>query len=117
MPKSNWKMSSLDIAELVELRDQLDRALKAKIESEEGEIRSRLDELSLFQPKSGASGRKSAVPRAAARTNPLKGRKVMPKYRGPQGETWSGRGLPPRWLTELEAKGKKRETFLIKPAE
>jgi|SRR5262249_48174918 len=28
----------------------------------------------------------------------LKGKKVPPKYRGPSGETWSGRGAKPRWL-------------------
>ena len=26
----------------------------------------------------------------------LKGRKVPPKYRGPSGETWAGRGVRPR---------------------
>ena len=33
--------------------------------------------------------------------------------RGPGGETWAGRGLTPRWLVDLEKKGKKREQFLI----
>src|ERR1700756_3454184 len=28
----------------------------------------------------------------------LKGMKVPPKYRGPSGETWAGRGARPRWL-------------------
>src|SRR5215217_3282169 len=31
------------------------------------------------------------------------GKMVQPKYRGPNGETWSGRGIPPKWLTALEA--------------
>jgi DNA-binding protein H-NS len=38
---------------------------------------------------------------------------VAPKYRGPNGETWSGRGMPPKWLTALEATGRRREEFLI----
>jgi DNA-binding protein H-NS len=34
------------------------------------------------------------------------------KYRNPKtGETWSGRGRPARWITELEAKGRKRQEF------
>lgn len=33
---------------------------------------------------------------------------VAPKYRGPTGETWSGRGRQPSWL------GKDREKFRIK---
>jgi DNA-binding protein H-NS len=41
-------------------------------------------------------------------------RPVAPKYRHPKtGDTWSGRGKPPRWLAAEEAAGKKRESFLI----
>ncbi len=35
------------------------------------------------------------------------------KYRGPNGETWSGRGLMPRWLAALVAQGRTREEFAI----
>jgi DNA-binding protein H-NS len=36
------------------------------------------------------------------------------KYRNPKtGETWSGRGRPARWITELEAKGQKRGKFAV----
>ena len=36
------------------------------------------------------------------------------KYRNPKtGETWSGRGRPARWITELETKGQKREKFAV----
>jgi DNA-binding protein H-NS len=35
------------------------------------------------------------------------------KYRGPNGETWSGRGLSPRWLTALIAQGHTKEEFAI----
>lgn len=40
-------------------------------------------------------------------------RKVAPKYRGPNGETWSGRGLKPRWLTAEIDSGKQLADFLI----
>lgn len=39
---------------------------------------------------------------------------VAAKYRGPNGETWSGRGLTPRWLAALVAQGKTKEEFGIK---
>jgi DNA-binding protein H-NS len=42
------------------------------------------------------------------------GQPLTPKYRGPSGETWSGRGRQPRWLAELEATGRDREEFRIK---
>ena len=38
---------------------------------------------------------------------------VAAKYRGAEGQTWSGRGLTPRWMTTLIEQGKKKEDFLI----
>ena len=35
------------------------------------------------------------------------------KYRGPNGEEWSGRGRMPKWLAALEAEGRNREELLI----
>ena len=35
------------------------------------------------------------------------------KFRGPNGESWSGRGLMPRWLSALVALGQKKEDFAI----
>jgi DNA-binding protein H-NS len=36
------------------------------------------------------------------------------KYRNPKtGETWAGRGRPARWITELEAQGRKRQEFAV----
>ena len=41
-------------------------------------------------------------------------RTVPPKYRNPEsGETWTGRGKPPRWVSAAEAQGKSRDSFLI----
>lgn len=39
---------------------------------------------------------------------------VAAKYRGPNGESWSGRGLTPRWLSALVAQGRTKEEFAIK---
>lgn len=38
---------------------------------------------------------------------------VTPKFRGPNGETWTGRGLMPRWLSALVAQGRHKEEFAI----
>ena len=46
--------------------------------------------------------------------SPLRGRKIPPKYRGPSGEAWAGRGARPRWLVAAIKKGgKKLDDFLI----
>ncbi|GAA5086409.1 H-NS histone family protein [Paenalcaligenes hermetiae] len=41
--------------------------------------------------------------------------KAPARYRNPQtGDTWTGRGRPPRWITDAEQNGQSREQFLIK---
>jgi DNA-binding protein H-NS len=38
---------------------------------------------------------------------------VAAKYRGPEGQGWSGRGLTPRWMAALIAQGRTKEEFII----
>lgn len=40
-------------------------------------------------------------------------RKAAVKYRDTQGNTWSGRGLQPRWLKEALAGGKTLQDFAV----
>lgn len=40
---------------------------------------------------------------------------TVAKYRGPNGETWSGRGLKPRWLLAYIEQGDVLESFLVQP--
>jgi DNA-binding protein H-NS len=48
------------------------------------------------------------------KTSSLSGRTVAPKYRNtPTGETWSGRGLKPRWMVAALAGGASIEEFKI----
>lgn len=43
---------------------------------------------------------------------------VAPKYRNPEtDDKWTGRGKPPRWITEAESRGISRDHFLIEPKE
>lgn len=49
-----------------------------------------------------------------AGTSSNAGRKVAPKYRNKAtGETWTGRGLQPKWIQAAIATGKKLEDFII----
>ena len=67
--------------------------------------------------KSAKGGRGRAVVKVkavkAAKSPKKAGVPVAAKYRGPNGETWSGRGLTPKWLTTLVAAGQAKESFLI----
>lgn len=58
-------------------------------------------------------GRKAAAP-GKARKSATKGTKVAAKYRHAEtGQTWSGRGIIPKWMAAEIAKGRKREDFAI----
>lgn len=47
------------------------------------------------------------------RTRSNAGQPLPVKYRSPQGDTWSGRGRQPNWLTALEAVGRNKEEFKV----
>jgi len=52
--------------------------------------------------------------RVAAAPGPKAGGKVAPKFRnGATGETWSGRGLQPKWLKAALASGAQLADFAI----
>ena len=58
--------------------------------------------------KTGAA-KSVKAPKAARKAS----NSVAPKYRGPHGETWTGRGLTPKWLSTLVAQGQSKDSFLI----
>lgn len=60
------------------------------------------------------TGKKSHKQAVVKKRSPIAGRPVAAKYRGPKGETWSGRGSMPKWLAVLVTNGKTREDFAIK---
>ena len=62
----------------------------------------------------GKAGSGKARKRAAVGAPKGSRGSVAAKYQGPHGETWSGRGLAPRWLADLIAKGRSKEEFAIK---
>ena len=64
--------------------------------------------------EAGRPGKKRGRPSGGTgRTSAMKGVKVPPKYRGPGGETWAGRGATPRWLSALLKEGHSIEEFTI----
>ncbi|GAB4396827.1 MAG: T3SS protein BprA [Rhodoferax sp.] len=76
------------------------------------DILSKMDALGItlqdLENARSRSTRKSAAKPATQSSNP-----APIKYRGPGGETWTGRGLMPRWLRALEAQGHKKEEFAV----
>jgi DNA-binding protein H-NS len=68
-----------------------------------------------LQSTKGGRGKAKSAPAKA--TKAAKTRKasapVAAKYRGPNGESWSGRGLMPKWLSALVAQGQSKESFSV----
>jgi len=90
-------LKGMNVEALMSLRNQVEKRLL--------ELRAELEkQLAAITPRKGKAVRTGSS---------LKGRKVPPKYRGPSGETWAGRGARPRWLVAAMKGGKKLENFLI----
>jgi DNA-binding protein H-NS len=89
-------VSNMTVEELLDLRKRVDEALADR--------RAALEK-QLWDLGGGVRGRQGV--------SKLRGRKVEPKYRGPKGETWAGRGAKPRWLVAAIKGGKKLDDFLI----
>lgn len=119
MPKLSLK--SMSVADLVELRDKVQGELARKIDIERAALQKQISALSELE--GGKASRRSGgetVPRRRRETDApktskrgLTKRRAAASYQGPNGETWSGFGRAPRWLTDLEAGGKSRESFLV----
>jgi DNA-binding protein H-NS len=61
----------------------------------------------------GKAGRKAAP---TGKKSSTRGQPVAPKYRNPDNpsQTWAGRGLKPRWMTDALAAGRRLDDFLIR---
>lgn len=110
----NFNFDKMSLSELAKFRDQIESWFSRKIVEERKALQSRIDALSAMEGGTRGAGHISARPKRAARrgsnggkNHPLKGRKAAAKYRGPNGETWAGRGLKPRWLTALERRARR----------
>jgi DNA-binding protein H-NS len=97
-------LENLDVDGLLALRADVEKAL-----AERGRDLQR--QLALL---GGAVGKRRGRPAGRpGRVSAMRGKSVPPKYRGPGGETWAGRGATPRWLTALVKEGHAIEEFAI----
>jgi DNA-binding protein H-NS len=73
-------------------------------------------DLQTAKPGKGGRGKgkvPTVKPTKPAKVAKKSGAVVAAKFRGPNGETWSGRGLTPKWLAALVAQGRTKEEFAI----
>src|SRR5262245_38230120 len=92
------RLTSMSVDELIKLRKDIGAILNSKAD--------------LMRKELAALGEGTTHTMRASGS--LAGIKVPPKYRGPNGETWAGRGAQPVWLREALKGGKKKiDDFLI----
>jgi DNA-binding protein H-NS len=103
MAKRGLDLKALTVDQLIELRHSIDGMLS----SARQQLHDRLSQIEGFV---GLGPKASKGDRPA---HPMRGRAVAPKYEGPNGELWAGRGAMPRWLKEELTKGAQQEDFLI----
>jgi DNA-binding protein H-NS len=98
------------LQELIAQKEALEREIERtkKRDRSEGiaKIRALMDEYGLTTADLST--------KAAAKTRGGKGNKVAPKYRNAAtGDSWSGRGLQPKWLKAALGAGRKLADFKI----
>jgi DNA-binding protein H-NS len=97
---------TLPARELRMIRDAAEEKRREKLDEAKNEVleemRGRFEEL-------GVSLEEVFPTRRSRR----EGGTARVKYRSPHGETWSGRGVVPHWLRQLEDHGHKRDEFLV----
>jgi DNA-binding protein H-NS len=103
MQSKTPSFSNLSNEALCKLRDEIAALLNSRAE----EMRKELDKLT------GGPVAHNGRPNGASYASKARHKKIAPKYRGPGGHTWTGRGMKPRWLTSALKEGKKIEDFLI----
>ena len=102
-PKKS-SLATLTNEALCKLRDEIAALLNSRAE----DLRRELEQLTGGAvPHDGEANGWANRPKAPRK-------KIAPKYRGPSNsDTWTGRGMKPRWLTNELNQGKKLEDFLI----
>jgi len=96
------------LQEIKKLQAQAEQERKKEIANVVADIKAKMAEYGITPQDLGFGGGRGS------RGSKSKGGSVPAKYRDPAtGAEWSGRGRAPKWVTEAEARGVKRETFRI----
>ena len=90
------------------LKAQAEEERKKEIADVVANIKQKMAQYDLSPSDRGCSGAKAGKSSSKGKGS------VAPKYRDPAtGKTWTGRGRAPKWISEAESRGVKRDTFLI----
>lgn len=100
--------------ELARQQQELNQQIEAARRSERAGVIAQIKALMAEHGVTLAELSSGKPARGSAKASGPTGSKVAPKYRHPDsGETWSGRGLKPKWLQAEIAGGKALDDFKI----
>ena len=112
-PASQLDLSTYSFDALLKLKKEVDGELNARKAKEIEVLRAKVAESA--QNLGVSIHELFGLQQQPAKRETKHARGKQPaKYRGPNGEEWSGRGPAPRWLKALLTKGKTKADFLIK---
>jgi DNA-binding protein H-NS len=101
-------IKNLSVAQLLTLREDIDKLLKSKRSELEMQLKLIAGEPSVRFKRPVVRAKRPEMKKRS------KGGKVVAKYRHPRtGETWSGRGVTAAWLANEIKAGRTKEDFLI----
>jgi DNA-binding protein H-NS len=104
------------VATYLELKEQAERLLAQAEEMREKEIADAIADIKEKMRVYGLTAEDLGLGRAGGGgAKRAKGPAAAIKYRGPNGETWSGgRGRKPQWVQQALQQGRKLEEFAVK---
>lgn len=102
-----------------ELKEQAEKLLAEAERMREQEIADAIADIKrkidLYGLTAADLGFAKSGPGTGGRANSAKSAKPAIRYRGPNGETWSGgRGRKPQWVTQALKEGRDLEEFAVK---
>lgn len=100
--------------DLIEIQNQIEKLQKQASEIKALEFDKTVQDILVKMTAYGITLKDLDVVKGRARkATPAGSKSAAAKFKGPNGETWSGRGLTPRWLSALVAQGHSKEEFAI----
>jgi DNA-binding protein H-NS len=100
--------------DLIEIQNQIEKLQKQASEIKAQEFDKTVQDILAKMTAYGITLKDLDVVKGRVRkAAPAGSKSAAAKFKGPNGETWSGRGLTPRWLSALVAQGHSKEEFAI----
>jgi DNA-binding protein H-NS len=107
------ELESLSVEELLKLHARVEKIINRRAEQASEQAWAILEQLEKYEKRDRLG---TKVQLGMAQASPLKGRRILPKFRNPanHAETWAGRGRKPAWVIAALEAGKTLDELRIK---